>query len=125
MATFVGTLLSDLGLVPLAAHLFIFYFGMMSMVTPPVALAAYTAAAIAKADVMRSCFAAFRFSLIGFVLPYAFVLDPSLLLSTKEKTCTAYHLVATANCYPPDAGVTHHKSHPQPILSFAILANSN
>ena len=84
MATFVGTLLSDLGLVPLAAHLFIFYFGMMSMVTPPVALAAYTAAAIAKADVMASCFAAFRFSLVGFVLPYAFVLDPSLLLMTAE-----------------------------------------
>ena len=84
MATFVGTLLSDLGLVPLAAHLFIFYFGMMSMVTPPVALAAYTAAAIAKADVMRTCFAAFRFSLVGFVLPYAFVLDPSLLLMPLE-----------------------------------------
>ena len=41
MATLMGSLLSELGVIPLAAHLFIFYFGMMSMVTPPVALAAY------------------------------------------------------------------------------------
>ncbi|MCF7975878.1 MAG: TRAP transporter fused permease subunit [Phycisphaerae bacterium] len=80
MATFIGPLLKNLGLEPLAAHLFIFYFGMMSMVTPPVALAAFTAAAIAKADVMRSSMAAFRFALVGFLLPYAFVLNPSLLL---------------------------------------------
>lgn len=80
MATFIGPVLKNLGLEPLAAHLFIFYFGMMSMVTPPVALAAFTAAAIAKAGVMRSSLAAFRFALVGFLLPYAFVLNPSLLL---------------------------------------------
>ena len=59
MATLVGSILTDLGLVPLAAHLFIFYFGMMSMVTPPVALAAYTAGAIANANIMRTGFAGF------------------------------------------------------------------
>ncbi len=61
-----GPILDDLGLVPLAAHLFIFYFGMMSMVTPPVALAAYTASAIAEAGIMQSGLAAFHFALIGF-----------------------------------------------------------
>lgn len=80
MATLVGPVLTDLGVVPLAAHLFIFYFGMMSMVTPPVALAAYTASAIAQAPVMASALAGFRYALIGFVLPYAFVLHPELLL---------------------------------------------
>ena len=84
MATLVGPLLDDLGLVPLAAHMFIFYFGMMSMVTPPVALAAYTASAIARAGVMQSGLAAFRFALIGFVLPYCFVLNPELLLLSKD-----------------------------------------
>jgi TRAP-type uncharacterized transport system fused permease subunit len=69
---------------PLAAHLFIFYFGMMSMVTPPVALAAYAGAAIAKADVMKSAFAAFRFALVGFALPFAFVLSPELILLTPD-----------------------------------------
>ena len=54
MATLVGPILDDLGVVPLAAHLFIFYFGMMSMVTPPVALAAYTASAIAGSGIMTT-----------------------------------------------------------------------
>ncbi len=79
MATLIGPVLGDLGVVPLAAHLFIFYFGMMSMVTPPVALAAYTAGAIADADIMKTGFTAFRFAIVGFVLPYLFVLRPELL----------------------------------------------
>ena len=62
----------------------IFYFGMMSMVTPPVALAAYAAAAIAKADVMKAAFSAFRFALVGFALPFAFVLKPELLMLTID-----------------------------------------
>ena len=79
MAILVGPVLLDLGIVPLAAHFFIFYFGMMSMVTPPVALAAYAASAIAGSGVMATGFAAFRFALVGFALPYAFVLRPALL----------------------------------------------
>ena len=79
MAILVGPVLLDLGVVPLAAHFFIFYFGMMSMVTPPVALAAYAAAAIAGSGIMATGFAAFRFALVGFALPYAFVLRPALL----------------------------------------------
>ena len=79
MAILVGPVLLDLGVVPLAAHFFIFYFGMMSMVTPPVALAAYAAAAIAGSGIMATGFAAFRFGLVGFALPYAFVLRPALL----------------------------------------------
>ncbi|MYB02279.1 TRAP transporter fused permease subunit, partial [Candidatus Poribacteria bacterium] len=79
MAILVGPVLLDLGVVPLAAHFFIFYFGMMSMVTPPVALAAYAAAAIAGSGIMATGFAAFRFALVGFALPYAFVMRPALL----------------------------------------------
>ena len=84
MATLVGPVLSELGLVPLAAHLFIFYFGMMAMVTPPVALAAYTAAAIAGTGIMQTGLAAFRFALVGFALPYAFTLKPELLLLSSD-----------------------------------------
>lgn len=79
MAILVGPVLLDLGVVPLAAHFFIFYFGMMSMVTPPVALAAYAASAIAGSGIMATGFAAFRFAVVGFALPYAFVLRPALL----------------------------------------------
>ena len=84
MATLIGPVIGELGIVPLAAHLFIFYFGMMSMVTPPVALAAYTAASIADSSIMRTGFAAFRFALAGFTLPYLFVLRPELLLLSAD-----------------------------------------
>ena len=94
MATLVGPVLSDLGVVPLAAHLFIFYFGMMSMVTPPVALAAYTAGAIAGAGIMQTGFTAFRFALVGFALPYAFVLKPELLFLSPDGSAAGFFPVA-------------------------------
>ena len=84
VATFVGPMLDRMQTPPLAAHLFIFYFGMMEMVTPPVALAAYAAGAIAKANLMQTGLAAFRFALVGFALPYAFVFNPELLLISKD-----------------------------------------
>ena len=84
LATLIGPVLGSLGVVPLAAHLFIFYFGMMSMVTPPVALAAYVAASIAGADIMKTGWQAFRFALVGFTLPFIFVYRPELLMLTPE-----------------------------------------
>lgn len=80
MATLMSSLLGELGVQPLIAHLFIFYFGMMSMVTPPVALAGYASASIAEAPIMKTSFAAFRFSLVGFTLPFMFVYRPALCL---------------------------------------------
>ncbi len=86
LATIIGPVFADpnLGVPILAAHLFIFYFGMMAMVTPPVALAAYATASIAKADVMQSGIAAFRFSLAGFTLPFMFVYRPALCLMGND-----------------------------------------
>ena len=82
MATLIGPVLGNLGVIPLAAHLFIFYFGMMSMVTPPVALAAYAASSIAGTRIMPTGLAAFRFALVGFTLPYMFIYRPELLMLT-------------------------------------------
>ena len=96
MATLVGPVLTELGLVPLAAHLFIFYFGMMAMVTPPVALAAYTAAAIAGTGIMQTGVAAFRFALVGFALPYAFVLKPELLLLSPDGGTAGFFSIAVS-----------------------------
>jgi len=80
LATLIGPVLGDLGVVPLAGHFLIFYFGMMSMVTPPVALAGYAAASIAGTPVMRTGVEAFRVALVGFTLPFIFVYRPQLLL---------------------------------------------
>jgi TRAP transporter 4TM/12TM fusion protein len=84
MATLIGPVLGNLGVLPLAAHLFIFYFGMMSMVTPPVALAAYAASSIAGSGILESSNAAFRFALVGFTLPFIFVFRPALLMLAPD-----------------------------------------
>jgi TRAP transporter 4TM/12TM fusion protein len=80
LATIVGPVLGKLGVAPLAAHMFIFYFGLMSMVTPPVALAAYAASSLAGSKFLQSSFAAFRFALVGLLLPYIFIYRPELLM---------------------------------------------
>ena len=80
LATLIGPVLSQLGVIPLAAHFFIFYFGMMSMVTPPVALAGYAAASIAGTPVMKTSWEAFKVALVGFTLPFMFVYRPQLLM---------------------------------------------
>lgn len=96
LATLIGPALGDLGVVPLAAHLFIFYFGLMSMVTPPVALAAYTAASIAGSKIMRTAVASFRFALVGFVLPFLFVYRPELLMLGADGEPASWAAVAVA-----------------------------
>jgi TRAP transporter 4TM/12TM fusion protein len=85
LATIIGPVFAgpELGVPILAAHMFIFYFGMMAMVTPPVALAAYATASIAKASVFWSSVAAFRYSLVGFTLPFMFIYRPALCLMSE------------------------------------------
>ena len=62
--------LLQLGHLPIAAHLFVFYFSIISFVTPPVALAAYAAAGIGKANPWKVGWTAFRFTLGGFLAPF-------------------------------------------------------
>ena len=99
LVTIIGDVLGKLGVPLLSAHFFIFYFGMMSMVTPPVALAAYTAASIAGTNIMKTSFAAFRFALVGFTLPYMFVFDPALLMLNSEGGAAGFgQIVLAAVC---------------------------
>jgi len=86
LAMFVAPAITKMGVEPLAAHLFIFYFGCMSLVTPPVALAAYAAAVIAKADYWKTGWEASRLGIVGYIAPFIFVYQPALLLhgSTGE-----------------------------------------
>lgn len=69
------------GILPMAAHLFIFYFGVISMITPPVCLASYAGAAIAGANPMRTGFTAVRFGIAAFIIPFIFVYTPPLLMT--------------------------------------------
>ncbi|MGC9068940.1 MAG: TRAP transporter permease [Thermoprotei archaeon] len=72
--------LTLLGLNPLVAHMFLFYFAIMGPITPPVALATYAASSIAKSDYWKSGLWGTIFAVVGFVVPFIFVYDQSLLL---------------------------------------------
>lgn len=79
LATLVAPALVQVGFDPLSAHLFIFYFGMLSMITPPVAIGAFAAATIAKSNPMTTGFFAVRFGWSAFIIPFLFIFSPSLL----------------------------------------------
>jgi len=68
-----------MGIEPLAAHMFVFYFGCISMITPPVALAVYAATSIAKSDFWKTGFESVKLGLTAFIVPYIFVYNPELL----------------------------------------------
>jgi TRAP transporter 4TM/12TM fusion protein len=72
--------LIKVGILPIAAHMFSFYFAIMSNLTPPVALTAYVAAGIANANPIKTAFIGSRLGLMGFALPFVFIFRPSLLL---------------------------------------------
>jgi TRAP transporter 4TM/12TM fusion protein len=80
LAALVTPAMVKIGLSPMASHMFVLYFGMMSMITPPVALAAYAAASLAKTDPMKTGWIAMRFGWIAFIIPFLFIRAPSLLL---------------------------------------------
>ncbi|MFK7836601.1 MAG: TRAP transporter permease [Sulfitobacter sp.] len=80
LATLAAPPLVQLGIGALEAHFFVFYFGLLSMITPPVALAAFAAASVAGARAMPTAVAAVRFGWIAFILPFIFVYQPAMLM---------------------------------------------
>ncbi len=84
-----------LGVPPMAAYMFVFYFGIAADLTPPVALAAYAGAGIAGSDPMKTGITAFKLALAGFIVPYIYVYNPILLfinvdpLTMVQAICTA------------------------------------
>jgi TRAP transporter 4TM/12TM fusion protein len=73
-----------LGTKALDAHLFVFYFAVLSTLTPPVCVGAYTAAGLAGANLNRTAVAAIKLALAGFIIPYIFIYSPNLLLTNVE-----------------------------------------
>jgi TRAP transporter 4TM/12TM fusion protein len=80
LAVLVGPALTQLGVDPLGAHLFLFYFGMLSLITPPDCLATYTAAAIAHSDFWKTGWTGMRLGIAAYVVPFVFALHPALIL---------------------------------------------
>lgn len=81
LATVVAPALSKMGVPLLTAHLFVFFYGCVSTITPPVALASYVAAGIAKADISKVSWTAFSYGITCYILPFMFFFGPALLMS--------------------------------------------
>ena len=80
MASTCAPILITIGVPQVAAHFFVFYFGIVADITPPVALAAYAGSAIAKAPPMKTAFNASKLAIAAFVVPYIFAMNPAMLL---------------------------------------------
>jgi len=80
LAALEAPILIEMGVTPIAAHLFIFYFCTLSLITPPICTTAFTAAAIAGSPPMKTGLEAVRFGIVLYTLPYLFVYNPALIL---------------------------------------------
>lgn len=83
-STMIAPALIKMGVFPLAAHLFVFYFGIMADLTPPVCLAAFTGAGIAGGNPSSTGFQATRIALVAYLIPYTFIYTPTILLEGAE-----------------------------------------
>jgi TRAP-type uncharacterized transport system fused permease subunit len=91
--------LIQLGVGVLAAHLFILYYGILSMITPPVAFAAYAGAAIAGSDSMRTGYTCMRLGILAYIVPFLFIFSPALLLMGPTVNIIVSIVTAIAGCF--------------------------
>ena len=103
LAVLIAPSLIQSGVEPIAAHLFIFYLGMMSMVTPPIGIGAFFAAAIAKASPMATAWEAMRFGWTAYIVPFLFVFSPALLLIGEPLEIVTAVLTAIVGVYAVSA----------------------
>ena len=96
MAALTVPALISMGIIPIAAHFFVFYFSCIGCITPPVALAAFASAAVARTDAFKTGWKAFRMGLVAYIVPYMFVLNPVLLLQDTGNGFEKVLAIATA-----------------------------
>lgn len=116
--------LTELGVPLLSAHLFIFYFGAISNVTPPVSLAAYAAAGIADAPALRTALSAMVLAAAGFLVPFMFVYGPPLLLVGSPFEVVLAVLTGSAGVTALAAATMGFARKPLGLLARAALTGS-
>ena len=97
MVTIAQPALAKLGVAPIVSHFFVFYYGLLADITPPVALAAYAGASMAGADPFKTGNTAFRLGMAKALVPFVFVYSPAMLIVTKEFTWPLF-LETTLGC---------------------------
>ncbi len=121
LATLMAPSIIETGVSKMAAHMFVLYFGMLSMITPPVALAAYAAANISKAGVMETGWAAVRIGWVKFVLPFMFVLSPTLLMIGKPSAIIYDAITAFIGVYIATVGIVGYFQREMGLLLRLIM----
>jgi TRAP-type uncharacterized transport system fused permease subunit len=106
LAILLAPALVELGVQPIAAHLFILYLGTASMVTPPVCIGAYAGAAIANANPIRTGFMAARLGVIAYIVPFLFVFFPALLFQGSLFSVLIATVTALFGCFMLSAALT-------------------
>ena len=96
----------QLGIDPIAAHLFILYYAIISMVTPPVCIAAYAGAAIAGSQPMRTGWAAARLAIIAYIVPFLFVFFPALIFKGSPESIIICVTTALLGCFVLSAALS-------------------
>jgi len=122
LAILVAPALIQTGVVPLAAHLFVLYFAVMSAITPPVAPDAFVAAGIANANQFKTAITACRIGLAGFVLPYLLVYHPVLLLQGQFFTAFLVFSLSLFGLYALAGANQNHLLLPTNIIERFCLA---
>jgi TRAP-type uncharacterized transport system fused permease subunit len=106
LAVLMAPTLVQLGIEPLAAHLFILYYAIISMVTPPVCIAAYAGAAIAGSQPMRTGWAAARLGIIAYIVPFLFVFFPALIFKGSPQAIFLCITTALLGCFVLSAALS-------------------
>jgi TRAP transporter 4TM/12TM fusion protein len=105
LATLIAPALIEMKIDPMAAHMYILYFGCLSMITPPVAIGAFAAANLAGADPMKTGFEAVRFGWLVFIVPFLFVFSGTLLMKGSPGMIVVDFIVAMVGVWFGAAGV--------------------
>ncbi|MGB0630127.1 MAG: TRAP transporter permease [Alphaproteobacteria bacterium] len=105
LSALIAPALVESGMEAIPAHLFILYFGMMSMITPPIALAAFAAATLTKADPMATGFMAMKFGWTAYFVPFLFVYSPTLILLGDSSDIAINVTTAVVGTYFASLGV--------------------
>jgi TRAP transporter 4TM/12TM fusion protein len=105
VATLAAPPLIQIGVAPMAAHMFVLYFGILSMITPPVAIAAFTAANLADAPAMKTALLACKYGWPAFIMPFLFVLSPALLLEGSFLEVAQATLTALVGVWVASLGI--------------------
>ena len=98
MSSLVAPALIQMGATPIAAHMFVLYFAVLSCITPPVAIASYAAAAISGADAVKVGFASMKLGIIAYIIPFLFVLNPVLIAQGSILTVLWTFFTACVGC---------------------------